>query len=878
MTEYGKLKKLLSKLFQLRGADQDPGHYRIVVTRSQEIADFIENGLKAEPRASLQRDESDYSGLEVTKFEEDVFSHVYAFFRRYYNGSKLLAARPLKSQSRSNPCDGQNVSLHWENHDQYYVRTARNTRDHFIHKDLGGYLTRELDTYIKTKVIHLDDLTEAGSEWNVSRIKAIRGLARQVIAFLADAEEVQKRLWLKRKYVVETNYCVTLDRIPKHLYPAIAANNGQREEWVRLCAIDEISESPAYSTPLTLNFLNAHPFLMVDTRFFEEAFKEKLIGEMEDLSEACNGLIICGEASQALRLIQKSYRGRIDSIVIDPPYNTGSNGFAYKDRFRHSSWLTMMAGCLSCCTGLLRRDGLFAATIDDNELYHLGLLLNSVFGENNRSACAPWLSEPSRGKEKTGLRTGHEYVLIYHNGDPSAISQDERPTGRLKLYDKFGPYRKGRELRKWGGISSRRDRPNQWYALRTPDGNEVYPIKNDGSEGHWRWGKDNESVKAALADPELFHWERCSFDKGVTHLGKSERWVPFEKIRTTRKSVGWSTWLDSHGFNADGTRELKNLFGKKVFDTPKPTQLYKWIVSLHRNRNSHVLDFFAGSGTTAHAIIDLNRLDRGNRKYILVEIEDHFDRVLKPRIQKVVYSNDWKGGKPGSHASGVSHMFKYLRIEPYEDCLNNLEVKPSNTGEGAQEVVAQKSRGMLRHPFDGKTLHRSSFMDPIKILRPAPCEPALRRQVCHVGGAGTADVLETFNLLIGLSVSVVTPRRWFNATIQRDSSGTLTVEEGLREEAKGPWWFRSVIGTSLDGSGVLVIWRGLTGREEEDNLILNKWFALQGHVAEESRFQSVYVNGRNNLENLKKSGDMWQVRLIEEEFERLMWDYGKDDS
>jgi adenine-specific DNA-methyltransferase len=331
-----------------------------------------------------------------------------------------------------------------------------------------------------------------------------------------------------------------------------------------------------------------------------------------------------------------------------------------EDLTRHDKWLCMMIPRLKLFKELLSSDGIIAVTIDDNEVFKLGMLLNEVFGEDNVLACAPWLAEPSGGKEKTGLRGGHEYILIYHNGDSSSITQEERSTGELDRKDKFGKYRKGRELRKWGGISLRSDRKGQWFALKTPDGTPVYPIRNDGKEGHWRWGKNNAEMIKILNDPEQAHWEKRPYDKGITYKGQKERWVPYEKIRDKKKSIGWSTWLDTYGYNADATRELKEIFGSKVFDTPKPLSLYEWLISLHGDENAIILDSFAGTGTTAHATLALNHEDGGNRRFIIVECEDYADRITAERVRRVI-----KGApkaKDENFKKGLGGSFSYFEL------------------------------------------------------------------------------------------------------------------------------------------------------------------------------------------------------------------------
>jgi DNA modification methylase len=404
------------------------------------------------------------------------------------------------------------------------------------------------------------------------------------------------------------------------------------------------------------------------------------VSELSSGDSASGNLIVQGDNLHALKALLPRYAGQVKCIYIDPPYNTGNEGWAYNDNVsspeirkwlgevvgkegetldRHDRWLCMMYPRLALLKEFLSEDGLLAVSIDDNEISFLGVLLDEIFGPKNRLACAPWLGEPSGGKEKTGLRGGHEYLLIYHNGDDTSISRESRSTGELNLKDKFGKYRKGRELMKWGGTSLRSDRPGQWFPMNTPLGIEVWPIKNDGNEGHWRWGKD-QMMKEILADPEKAHWEVRPFDAGVTWQGQTERWVPYEKIRETSRSIGWSTWLDSYGFNADATRELKDIFGKKPFDTPKPMALVRWLISLHSDNDALVMDSFAGSGTVGHAVLKLNSEDGGKRRFILVEMDESIARnVTAERVRRVAqgYTN-----AKGEAVEGLGGDFQYCRL------------------------------------------------------------------------------------------------------------------------------------------------------------------------------------------------------------------------
>ncbi|QMU31365.1 site-specific DNA-methyltransferase [Adhaeribacter radiodurans] len=383
-------------------------------------------------------------------------------------------------------------------------------------------------------------------------------------------------------------------------------------------------------------------------------------------------LYIEGDNLEILKILQESYLGKINIIYIDPPYNTG-NDFIYWDNYiqgkevykegsgqkdelnqrlvanpetagrYHSDWLTMMYPRLKLAYNCLSDDGLLVISIDDNEVFQLGKILDEIFGSTNRLACAPWLSEASGGKEKTGLRTGHEYLLIYFKKSSENISQEERSAGELNLRDSKGAYRKGRELMKWGGTSLREDRPNQFYELPNMEGEMILPYRNDGKAGHWRWGKNNPEILKAFDDKSFFHWELRPFNEGILVNGFRERWVPYEKIRDSKKATGWSTWLDKFGSNADGTRELINLFGSKVFDTPKPFQLVKWIVSLHSNENALIMDFFAGSSATAQAVMHLNAEDSGKRRFILVQLPETTNE--KSESFKAGYKNICEIGK-----------------------------------------------------------------------------------------------------------------------------------------------------------------------------------------------------------------------------------------
>src|SRR5215211_1303552 len=302
-----------------------------------------------------------------------------------------------------------------ERHLRRYTR--RNTSDFFVHKDLKGFLEGELDFYLKNEVLDVDDLEAWGPDRSDSWfevMRAVKRVGRDVIAFLAQIEDFQKKL------VVSSGYCLTLDRVPESLYGEIAANDAQREEWVRLFTIDEIEENitqPGYSEPLTEEFLKANPFLVLDTKHFDEDFKDRLLASIEDLNGQTDGLLIESENFQALNLLQERYREQVKCIYIDPPYNTGGDGFLYKDTYQHSSWLSMMEDRLRAGREALTEDGVMFASIDDHEVDSLRLLCDKMFGSHNFLADVAWEKRYTRSNNAKRFYSLKDTVLAYRGSE-----------------------------------------------------------------------------------------------------------------------------------------------------------------------------------------------------------------------------------------------------------------------------------------------------------------------------------------------------------------------------------------------------------------------------------------------------------------------------
>jgi adenine-specific DNA-methyltransferase len=326
------------------------------------------------------------------------------------------------------------------------------------------------------------------------------------------------------------------------------------------------------------------------------------------------------------------------------------------------------------------------------------------------------------------------------------------------------------------------------------------------------------------------------------------------------------------------------MFNARPFDYPKPPTLIQRLAGMSTAANDIVLDFFAGSGTTGDATIRLNRQTGGRRRFVLVEMGAYFDTVLVPRLKKVTLTPEWKDGKPKriatpEEADRSPRIMKIVRLESYEDTLNNLDIRRSDAQKSLLDEPVAKGDGKLREQYllkymlDVETrgsqslLNVAAFRDPtayrLSVKRPGSDES---REVC-------VDLLETFNWLIGLTVEAIAAPQAFSAAFARDAEDRLQLQgERIKADPKGPFWFRRVEGKLPDGRKALIVWRKLGDDLEQANLVLDHFLTDKLKIStKDFEFDVIYVNGSNNLENLKAPDDTWKVRLLEEEFHRLMF-------
>jgi adenine-specific DNA-methyltransferase len=986
-TNLEKLRGLLQELFQLDQADLDFGIYRIMNQKRDEVVRFLDKDLLPQVQlafkhyksadksvlqgeldklvenitnAGMNPDESPKvkelrrqlagSTVDVTALENEVFSHLFNFFRRYYSEGDFISLRRYKEGVYAIPYEGEEVKLHWANADQYYVKssetfrdytfmvaggkrvrvhlvaasteqdnnkaaqgkerrfvlaetplseengelfirfeyrsldgkekqedlnkqaidavlktpgfeqwaqelgklaptekrrdrtvlekhlyqyTARNTFDYFIHKDLGGFLRRELDFYIKNEVMHLDDIEHESVpkvEQYLSQIKVIRSIAHKIIQFLEQLENFQKKLWLKKKFVIETNYCITLDRVPEELYPEIAKNDAQRGEWVKLFAIDEIKtdlSGPGYSKPLKIEFLKAHPFLSLDTRHFPRGFADRLLTQCTQLDEKLDGLLISSENFGALNLIGARYANTIQCVFIDPPYNTGADGFAYKDSYQHSSWASMMLDRLQLCRSLQPVDGSLFMTIDDGEHAYLRLVASRAYGEGNFITDIAWHKRISPANDAHFFSADHDHILVFaRDSEHWTPNKLPRTSEQLAYYtnpdnDPRGPWNSSA----YTCAKSADERPNLYYEIVNPNtGEKILPNR------HRVWAYEESTHKENERNGRVY-W-------GKDGKAKMPRIKKF--LDPAQGVVPRSIWNhDDSGHNQEASMELVALFGAEMFSSPKPVRLGRKVLLVGANKTSTVLDCFAGSGTTGHSVIATNREDGGTRKYVLVEMGRYCDNLIRDRITKVVYSTQWEDGRPSTR-SGTSHALKYIRLESYEEALNNLDLKRSEQqGMFLDADAEMREQYTLSYMLDVESRGSQSLLN-VEAFR-NPDEYKLRVERNGETQLVNVDLVETFNWLLGLTVK------------------HIDVIRGVRV----------VEGTAPNGDRVLVLWRNI---DQMDNDALDKWFEKQDYNTREMVYDVFYVNGDNNLENLRRLDQTWKVRLIEEEFKRLMFD------
>ena len=600
----------------------------------------------------------------------------------------------------------------------------------------------------------------------------------------------------------------------------------------------------------------------MDTRFFEEDFKTKLLASIDDFDEQCEGLLVHSDNFQALNLLEAKYRDRVKCVYIDPPYNTGEREFAYKDNYRHSSWLTMMRDRMLISKELVSHGSSFAVSINEEELFNLKLLMDEVKGSEHYITTIT-VKVRHDGRILKGDKDIHEtteHLVVYrndHDFNPGKRILDntslEQYIWTVKIVG--GPF----ETRMMGNKLVEVYSPDHFRLIRT-DSDES-SLKRINIRGSLRTGNSSGRFYVANIEPlfdgyrgflfkvpdmgnDAFYNHRYFFIPG--RMSKRKNGDYFQGVPVDRKdtkSVPYPNHWDIEPNFWDYEKEFNKVGYEGSVDFrhgKKPMafiEKYFHVAGVKDDAQSIVLDYFAGSGTTGHAVINLNRQDCGRRKYILVEMGEYFDTFTKSRIQKAVYSKDWRNRENVS-PGGLSHCFKYIRLESYEDTLNNLVLKPRSKQrrELLEENPTLREDYMLGYWLDVETnnspslLNIEQFEDPFKYnLKVADGNAGVVKSTC-------VDLVETFNYLIGLNIKHI-------ATVDG---------------------FKTVTGINPERESVLVVWRNI---KKKNNADLEKFLGESGWNPKDTEYDRIYVNGDHALDD-----PFSKVKMIEIEFQRLMFD------
>ena len=442
--------------------------------------------------------------------------------------------------------------------------------------------------------------------------------------------------------------------------------------------------------------------------------------------DATGNIFIEGENLEVLKVLQKSYFGKIKMIYIDPPYNTGNDHFIYPDRFSesredylsrigdkdetglmtreglfrknskdsghyHSNWLSMMYPRLFLARNLLRDDGVIFVSIDDNEVHNLRLLMNEVFGEENHVGCIVRATGTTTGQGNNILGNSFDYLLTYSKNpdfEIGGLPLSEKDHLRYNLEDENGKF-SILQLRRTGNQDRREDRPNMFFPIESPDKTKVYPKGPTGYDSRWRVGRNKYDE---MKDKNLIYWKK----------NERNEWTAYFKYylegRTKRPS---NLWKDIDG-NKKAQIELKSLFDSdRIFDTPKPTDLVRKSLQIATlDEDDIILDFFAGSCTTAHAVLALNKEDGGNRKFICAQLPEKCDvdseafkagyktiaEIGKERIRRVIKKiQDDQDGKLDLDGSAAKQD---LGVKVFKLRESNFKIWRTNI-ETEEELVAQ---------------------------------------------------------------------------------------------------------------------------------------------------------------------------------------------
>jgi len=687
--------------------------------------------------------------------------------------------------------------------------TSKNTSDYFIHKNLKKFLTEQLDYFVKAEVLDTDTLVkERFLDKHITRAKVVQEIGEDIIDFLSQIEDFQKKLWEKKKFVLKTEYVITTDRVPEEFYDEILENKEQKREW------DELG----FEIPKVKEELKDKK-LPIDTKHFSIEFKEKLLEkltEKADLDDLLDGWLIKSENYQALNTILNRFVGKVQTIYIDPPFNKDQNAdYLYNVKYKDSTWITMLENRLRLAKEILSDSGSIFVRCDYNGNMYVRLLMDEIFGEDN------FRNEIVVGRTKTApyIGTSPEKARVYFKSLMVVYDNLYLYSKSENFYNKFseGIITERREAY-WKDFKTFFDRDYNRYEL-------LGIIPEEGCSWMWRKEYAEQAVKnyqeyLKIAEKENItleeYWERTG--KKLDFIRKEgntiKYWVPPEK------KVSHNNWTDLEGYGRNWD-----------FPTENSEILLKRVIESTSSEGDLVMDFFLGSGTTTAAAHKLKR------KWIGIEMGEHFWTVILPRMKKVLAYD--KSGiskeedvKEKYNKKTAGGFFKYQILEQYEDTLDNIELQ-----ENQSVKKLFKDQYLLKYFLDYET-RESPYLLNIDHLK-NPFVYKLKVNLEEVGAPQemVVDIPETFNYLLGLKIKKIKTR-----------------ENGRK--------YLFILGEK-EGKDYAIVWREYNDKWSDEDFKKDKEFIIQ--ELEDWTPHVVYINGQSAL-----TPKNFEIRLIEPEFTRLM--------
>lgn len=626
--------------------------------------------------------------------------------------------------------------------------TKRNTMDYFIHRDLKTFLEQELDFFIKNEILNLEDMEKFDREkldLYLLQAQVIKDVSMKIVDFLAQIENFQKKIWEKKKFVIRTEYVMTLNRIEKYagkdfldrITQDILASKGQLKEWKQMLGLDVRNEK------------DLEELLPLDTKHFDEDFKLKLLAALSkknDLDAITDGFLFKSENWQALNTVLNKWKSKVKSIYIDEPYNTGSDEFLYKDSYQHSNWLSMMENRLTLARLLLRENGTIHVSIDDHELHRLRMLMDKVFGfdtEGHENFVEYVEVKSSVGAayeyQNPFMPKNCEYLVIFARNYADRVykpywikSEWDRNYSKIIL----NPSEK--DFRRWEIGDVEEEAAKSLHKSQLSE-EELYDFVLENADRIFRTISPKgagSGLQEAMVKSKVSGWaiyERTGLDNIICYKGEMVRFYSknLEEDSSGKKIIArelGSLWTDISwtGIAREGLVKLKA--GKK------PERLLSRIILMSTEPGEVVLDFFLGSGTTnavAHKL---------GRKWVGVEFANYFEDLALVRMKHVLFGEQtgisrevgWKGGG----------IFKYQYLEQFEDSLENIEFE--------QKKLPAFEDYFVGYMLDFETMHSKTFLNIDELEDPFNYKIKIIKN--YEPKIVNVDLVETFNYLIGIDV------------------------------------------------------------------------------------------------------------------------------